>query len=131
MHRHLFALVLALGITVTASGALAGTPDGRTPAQEDVCSPLTGAAYGACNAYCEAQDCDMHARGSCTALRRKFKKLTGTSVFPCDRLPCGFETGPACGGACPDGQECTPLRAGEGPHCACKPLLIGLQAPAH
>jgi hypothetical protein len=129
MHRHLFALFLALGLAVSATGALAGTPDGRTPAQEDVCNPLSGAAYGTCNAYCEAQDCDMHARPSCVALRKKFKKLTGTAVFPCDRLPCGCATGPTCGGTCPVGQECTTLTVTEGPHCACKPLLIGLQAP--
>lgn len=50
------AVWLALGTT-----ALAQTPDGQTPAEETVCSPLkadgiTKGIYGLCVAFCEAQD---------------------------------------------------------------------------
>ena len=53
---------------------------------------LTGAAFGLCNAYCEAQDCDIHDHPSCERLRTNFAKHTGITVFPCD---------PFCG----DGEE--------------------------
>ena len=33
-----------------------GTPDGMPPSQETVCDGLSGAAFGLCNAFCEAQD---------------------------------------------------------------------------
>jgi hypothetical protein len=128
MKRYLFALAFALGVTVLATPAVAGTPDGKTPAREDVCNPLKGAAYGTCNAYCEAQDCDGHARPSCNSLRRKFKKLTGTTVFPCDKKPCGFEAAPLCGGSCQDGYECMPRRTEAGPSCICRPMVAGMQA---
>jgi len=51
-------LVLALSVTVNV---LAGTPDGMTPAEENVCDQLkadgvTKGLYGLCVAYCEAHD---------------------------------------------------------------------------
>ncbi len=81
------------------SSVLAKTPDGQTPAQESVCSSLTGAAFGLCNAYCEAQDCDVHPRPSCQQLRRNFAKVTGSPIFPCD--PCC----PVCGDGVCEGDE--------------------------
>ncbi len=53
-------LLNALFICLLASFAgiaLAQTPDGQTPSQEDVCDGESGAAFGLCNAYCEAMDC--------------------------------------------------------------------------
>ena len=49
---------MALG---SGLGALAQTPDGQTPAEETICSPLqddgvTKGLYGLCVAFCEAQD---------------------------------------------------------------------------
>jgi hypothetical protein len=122
MHRSMLAFLLALGLTVTVTPVRAGTPDGQTPAQESICSPLSGAAFGVCNAYCEAQDCDVHNRLSCRALRRGFQKLTGSPVFPCDMLPCGFVDAPECAGACPNGGECVYLgdTHGESPECGCQ-----------
>ncbi|MCB0330078.1 MAG: DUF4215 domain-containing protein [Bdellovibrionales bacterium] len=66
------------------STLLAQTFDGFTPAQEIDCDNYSGAAYGLCVAYCEAQDCDVNPHPSCEALRRNFEKRTGTSIFPCD-----------------------------------------------
>jgi len=107
MHRSLIVLALALSLTV-AGALLAKTPDGQTPAQENVCAKanLSRSAYGICNAYCEAQDCDVHPRPSCERLRKNFQRATGSSTFPCDLPPCGQTTAPQCGGACPTGQTC-------------------------
>src|SRR5262249_14691769 len=47
-------------IAVAWQASSAKTPDDMPPSQEQVCSGLQGAAFGLCNAYCEAQDCDVH-----------------------------------------------------------------------
>ncbi len=88
--RPFFVLVIASAVSLLAASAFAQTPDGRTPAEELVCTDagLTGAAFGLCNAYCEAQDCDINDRPSCERLRTNFAKHTGTRVFPCDAF-CG------------------------------------------
>jgi hypothetical protein len=103
---------LAAAVAFFAAGsAFAKTPDGMPPSEETVCSALSGAAFGLCNAYCEAQDCDVHPRPSCPVLRRNFEKITGSPVFPCDR-GCGDEIvqrGEDCdppGSECPDGRIC-------------------------
>ena len=51
-------LALFLGVLLLGGYAVAQTPDGETPAVEDVCDGFEGAAYSLCNAYCEAMDCD-------------------------------------------------------------------------
>ena len=58
--------IVALGLLgavmffAAGNNVIAHTPDGETPAVETVCEDagLTGAAFGLCNAYCEAMDCD-------------------------------------------------------------------------
>lgn len=57
----LVALLLMLGWTASAK-----TPDGVTPAKEDVCDGLKGRGnlYGLCVAYCEAHDSDMATSNS-------------------------------------------------------------------
>lgn len=83
-----YALLLLL-----AAPALAKTPDGKPPSVEDVCDGYKGAAYGQCNSYCEARDCDdprVHAADrSCAVTAAKFTALTG------DDLPCA-PAAPAC-----------------------------------
>jgi len=102
-------------VIAEAMSAETGNPDGRTPAEETVCDGLIGAAFGFCNAYCEAQDCDVRelGRNSCEQLRRNFERHTGTPTFPCDAL-CGNGTVDA-------GEDCDPpfqfCRGG------CSPLL--------
>lgn len=52
-------MFLALAVM---SPAFSQTPDGLTPAEEDVCEPLmeaTPGLYGLCVAYCEAHDADL------------------------------------------------------------------------
>jgi hypothetical protein len=116
-------LGLAAAIVMFAAGsAFAKTPDGMPPSQETVCSGLTGAAFGLCNAYCEAQDCDVHPRPSCPVLRRNFQRITGSPVFPCDRR-CGngmLDPGEQCdpaGVPCVTGLPCLP-------DCTCEEVLV-------
>lgn len=61
-----------------------GTPDGDPPSRESVCDGLDGAAFGLCNAFCEAQDCDVEWKNSCEQLRDNFERQTGYSIFPCE-----------------------------------------------
>jgi hypothetical protein len=79
--------ILVVGILVIGnSSAYAKTPDGKPPSQETVCDNETGAAYGLCNAYCEAMDCtdpNQHASDKgCEAVKRNFEKKTGRPL-PC------------------------------------------------
>ena len=54
-----FLATLTVGLLAVAPPVLAETPDGMTPANEDVCDDLIGSTpglYGLCVAFCEAQD---------------------------------------------------------------------------
>lgn len=88
------ALVFLLFGTIAAwSPATAKTPDGQTPAEETVCDGQAGAAFGLCNAYCEAMDCDsMDHRASdtaCSRVKRNYERMTGRPL-PCEVVcPCG------------------------------------------
>jgi hypothetical protein len=69
-----------------------------------VCDDLKGKAYGLCNAYCEALDCDWDPNASeraCEALRSNYSSLTGESEFPCETMSLGCVTG--------DSEEAPPL----------------------
>jgi len=84
-------LTLAFALLLICTGAvLAQTPDGGTPAEETVCDNETGSAYGHCNAYCEAMDCDSdHPQASttaCSKVRAKFQQTTGRDL-PCEAPP--------------------------------------------
>ncbi len=86
MKKSMMSLVFLCFCLVLSGAALAQTPDGETPAMEDVCDGLSGAAFGACNAYCEAMDCDSanpHAsERACSNQFNRFEKLTG-NIPPC------------------------------------------------
>lgn len=58
-----------------------------TPVGEDeFCGELAGAAFGLCNAFCNAQACYLDPdHPSCDELRRNFARETGSDVFPCER----------------------------------------------
>jgi len=93
-------LTLAFTLLLLCTGAaLAKTPDGQTPAEETVCDNETGAAYGLCNAYCEAMDCDSespHAsETACSKVQAKFLQITGRDL-PCEvpqvTCPCNDPT---------------------------------------
>ncbi len=107
MLRYIFAFGLVLGMSALGGPVFGQTPDGDTPAVETVCDRLTGAAFGLCNAYCEAQDCDVHERESCERLRDNFERKTGSRFFPCDPLFCEGLSGSLCrAGICPPEEKC-------------------------
>jgi len=90
--------LLSAAILLVTSGALPahadGTPDGETPAQEEVCDDagLMGAAFGLCIAFCEANDCDLHPTDqACQVLRARFARATGNLAFPCEIIEEGEE----------------------------------------
>jgi hypothetical protein len=88
-----FVLFLTLSLLCLGTGAaLAKTPDGQTPALETVCDMETGAAYGLCNAYCEAMDCETDdpsaSATACSKVGNKYRQLTGHDL-PCEvSCPC-------------------------------------------
>lgn len=81
-------------LAVFAGPAMAQTVDGETPAEETVCDILDGRAWGLCNAYCEAMDCDSAVpnanRQACDRVKGKFASL-GQGDLPCEPVicPCG------------------------------------------
>ena len=92
----LFILLLSVGIASHAQ-----TPDGMTPSEETACDGLVGAAYGLCNAYCEAMDCDSAypkaSESACAKVEANFLNKTG------QMLPCILE---GCENPRNDGQPC-------------------------
>lgn len=93
-------LTLSFALLLVCSGAaLAQTPDWMTPSQETVCDGESGAAYGLCNAYCEAMDCESANRqasdAACTKVRDKFMNIAGHAL-PCETCPA-----PPPGTTCP------------------------------
>jgi cysteine-rich repeat protein len=108
----LFPIFVAALAAVASPAAFAqGTPDGETPAQEDVCAMESGAAFGLCNAYCEAMDCDLANDGdpdtapaasavACAKVYNDFMQIRGIAP-PCEAAPT------VCGdGVLDDGEEC-------------------------
>lgn len=91
MRKSLWILAFCIVFIGTGS-ASAKTPDGQTPAQETVCDNETGAAYGLCNAYCEAMDCtDPNQRASdkgCESVKANFEKKTGRPLPCAMTCPC-------------------------------------------
>ncbi len=74
-------LLFLLGL----AGAAAAQPS-------DACDGETGAAWGLCNAYCEAMDCDGDPQASANACLRifdRFEQVTGR-IPPCEvpHCPC-------------------------------------------
>jgi hypothetical protein len=83
-------LTLAFALLLVCTGAaLAQTPDGEPPSSETICDSETGAAYGLCNAYCEAMDCESDtpsaSETACSKVRSKFQNITGRDL-PCEQV---------------------------------------------
>ena len=64
---------------------------GQAVAQDSACDGQIGAAYGLCNAYCEAMDCDSdEVQASATACEKvsvDYSKITG-ELMPCEVVEC-------------------------------------------
>lgn len=92
-------LLALLVVAVLAAGsAAAKTPDGETPSEEPVCDEMSGAAFGLCNAYCEAMDCHLANDGddttepnasprACLRVLENYIKLTAEVMLPCEVCP--------------------------------------------
>jgi hypothetical protein len=130
MRKKAFAWALALTVvavvilTFGPGASSAKTPDGMPPSQETVCSGLQGAAFGLCNAYCEAQDCDVHPRPSCAQLLRNFRRITGMPAFPCDSR-CGDGTIDRNEDCDPPGSVCPDERRLCSDDCTCPEPFCG------
>lgn len=84
--------IAVFSVLVISGSAFGKTPDGKPPSQETVCDMESGAAFGLCNAYCEAMDCDSpNHRASdqgCEQVKANFEKKTGRPL-PCESAcPC-------------------------------------------
>ncbi len=99
MFNNIITFFLFALLSFVAGVAIAGTPDGETPATEDVCDVLkdgTPGLYGLCVAYCEAQDLDVEGneKKSKDSLLKAYDKKRikqGGPVMPCllpDVPPC-------------------------------------------
>jgi len=88
--RRVIAMLGFAGLVFAPTAAFAaghGTPDESPPADEAVCdeSGLTGAAFGLCIAFCEANDCDdFPNKNACQVLRENYAQITGELAFPCE-----------------------------------------------
>jgi hypothetical protein len=82
---------LAAMMLFAGSTSYAQTADGHTPAVETGCDSQSGAAFGLCNAYCEAMDCDSDlpqaSDQACVGVLDTFHKITGAEIPPCGGLP--------------------------------------------
>jgi hypothetical protein len=81
-------VLVVAGLFLISGGLCAQTPDGQTPADEDVCDVYSGKAFGLCNAYCEALDCDSwesqnYEEMACARLLSRFETLTGQGLPIC------------------------------------------------
>ena len=87
--RHMTPVFVAAFLLISGPyPATAQTPDGEPPAFEGVCDEESGAAFGLCNAYCEAMDCDSEfaeaSEKACQRVAANYTKLTGVEFLPCD-----------------------------------------------
>jgi hypothetical protein len=85
--------LLVAGSLLSWSSVQAKTPDGKPPSEEAVCDSQTGAAFGLCNAYCEAMDCDspdhQASDTGCAQVKANYERETGRPL-PCEVVcPCG------------------------------------------
>ena len=97
--------LIVLSFILLYNPVFAQTPDGETPAQEVVCAGEAGAAFGLCNAYCEAMDCDsaipQATENACNRVGDKFINITGRDL-PCEAdVGCdAVRAGPLCFANC-------------------------------
>lgn len=81
-----FAYLVAM-VPAIPGTSMAQTPDGVPPSEETVCDELEGAAFGLCNAYCEAMDCDSEepkaSERACDRLFDRYMNKTGEEP-PCE-----------------------------------------------
>ncbi len=112
MLRHTTLCAFVVFIMMMGAAYAQRSGDGLNPSEEPVCNPLRNSpAFGLCNAYCEAKDCDSpNPKGSeysCTQILYNFGKVTNVPM-PCGALEPAAEPPPGPGpgpgpqlGSCP------------------------------
>jgi len=94
----ILSFICLLAISLMSGSVNAKTPDGLTPAEENVCDAVkfaTRGLYGLCVVYCEAQDLDAFDKkpASIKLLENYNKKMKpGDPEMPC------VDSGPGDGG---------------------------------
>ena len=112
MFNNIITFFLLTLLSFVTGLALAGTPDGDTPATEEVCDGLleedaTPGLYGLCVAYCEAQDLDGASNGkpsnSSSNLLKTYnnKRKSDDPEMPCIDNSCQPCFPPSSGCPCP------------------------------
>ena len=110
---------LLTGLATMSGNAIASTPDGETPANENVCDGLQNATpglYGLCVAYCEAQDLDtVDKNPPNTRILANYdkKKQTDDPDMPCVQTPCPCFSADELGAATADGLHSACIASGE------------------
>ena len=82
-------VMLVMGLIMSFGAvSIAQTPDGITPSEEMGCDGLLRAAFGLCNAYCEALDCNSNVGyeqhpNACDNVLGNYQDITGYPGPPC------------------------------------------------
>lgn len=100
--------VLCLAALLFWSSLVGAQGRGANPG---VCDGETGRAFGLCNAYCEAMDCDWDLNApekACSRVKSNYQKLTGEEELPCEQMSLACVTGDS--GAVPP----SPFNIGDG-----------------
>lgn len=91
--------ILFLCVSSAIAGASASDNNtnnlrGGARALEDECAGQVGRAYGLCNAFCTAQDCDEafyddegNIIKSCAKIKENYEDATGLASLPCEAAP--------------------------------------------
>jgi dienelactone hydrolase len=84
----LLVMVLLFGSTLAVAKGRGGDPT--------VCQGEHGRAFGLCNAYCEAMDCDWDLNApedDCADVKSNYQRLTGEEELPCEQMSQACVTG--------------------------------------
>jgi hypothetical protein len=80
-------LLVSIALACLAAPSGAQTPDGLTPAVEEVCDEAPEGLFGLCNAFCEALDCELQDPAdlsqACRSVKRAYLKKSGGAEPPC------------------------------------------------
>lgn len=95
---NIFNLIFVLAVALSFVLVL----NSNARSQTSACDGESGAAYGLCNAYCEAMDCDGAPQASqtaCDKVESKYTNITGMTM-PCEGASCQSNAD------CPEGERC-------------------------
>jgi len=99
----LLVMVLLFGSTLAVAKGRGGDPT--------VCQGESGRAFGLCNAYCEAMDCDWDLdapEDDCADVKANYQRLTGEEELPCEQMSL------ACVSGDTDAVPSSPFDVGDG-----------------